>query len=139
MVEKIINENYKNNYRLNLILEKNLVELNFDWLKFKILNKVLVGSGRFYIGQKKYDIEINYSPYFAHRNDRIYVKSENIVFDDRIHVYADLSLCLYHPQIDKPPFQTIPLYKLIPRIIEWCIYYENFKVYKVWLGKEIKH
>lgn len=139
VIEKIINENYKRDYKINLILEKNLVELNFDWLKLKILNKIIRGNGRFYIGKKFYDIEINYSPFFNNRNDRIYIKSEKIIYDKRIHLYGDLSLCLYHPVIDKSPYQIIPLYKLIPRIIEWCVYYENFKLYKVWLGKEVKH
>lgn len=138
-IEKIINENYKSNYRLNLILEKHLVELNFDWLKLRISNKAIIGSGRFYLEKKYYDIEINYSPFFLYRNDRVYLRSENFSFDERMHVYSDLSLCLYHPVIDKSPYQIIPLYKLIPRVIEWCIYYENFKLYKVWLGKEIKH
>ena len=81
-IEKIINENYKSNYRLNLILEKHLVELNFDWLKLRISNKAIIGSGRFYLEKKYYDIEINYSPFFLYRNDRVYLRSEKFSFDD---------------------------------------------------------
>lgn len=54
-------------------------------------------------------------------------------------MYGDLSLCLYHPIIDKKPSETIALFTMIPWISEWCIHYEEWKKYKVWLGKEISH
>ena len=50
-----------------------------------------------------------------------------------------MSLCLYHPIIDKPYLQCIPLYKMIPWITEWIIFYIQWKKYGVWLGREIKH
>lgn len=139
LIEKAIFENYKSNCSINLILEKNLIEQKFNWLKLKIVNKSIIAEGKLYLGKKWFEIEIYYSPLYPYRFDRIFIKNEKIIFDDRIHVYGDLSLCLYHPQIDKSPFEIIPLYKLIPRVTEWCIHYENFKLYKVWLGKEIKH
>ena len=54
-------------------------------------------------------------------------------------ICKDLSLCLYHPIIDKPTFRIIPLFQMIPWISEWIVFYEQWKKYGVWLGKEIKH
>lgn len=36
-------------------------------------------------------------------------------------------------------FQKIPLFRMIPWITEWIIFYEQWKKYGIWLGKEIKH
>lgn len=139
MIHNSILRNYQNEYHTRLLVEKALVENNFDWLSLEITNKLLHGKGRFLIGSKNYDIEINYSPFFKFRFDRIFIKSEKIVYNDDIHIYPDLSLCLYHPTIDRPFLKIIPLYKMIPRIVEWCINYENYKKYSVWISKEIKH
>lgn len=139
-VDKI--NQYKKNYYLNLTIEKYLVESHFKWLKFELKGKVLCGKGNLIIGAKKYKVELYYSPFFyenTRRFDKIYIKDKRITYDDDIHVYKDLSLCLYHPIIDKPRLGQIPLIKIIPRITEWCIHYEEFLKYGVWLGKEIKH
>lgn len=124
-----------------LSIQKYIIEQNFSWLNLKILekNKTLYGSGTLNINGKNYHIEIYYSPFFNNRYDRIYIKDKSIIYNDKIHLYRDLSLCLYHPIIDKPKLQTIPLCKMIPWITEWIIFYNQWKKYGVWLGKEIKH
>lgn len=133
---------YIKNYYLNLSIEKAIVEKYFEWLKFEIKGKLLCGKGVLIIGSKKYKIELFYSPFFYRKTmrfDKIYIKDKRLVYNDDIHVYRDLSLCLHHPIIDKPLISHIPLYKIIPRISEWCIHYEEYLKYGVWLGKEIKH
>ncbi|MHA7842042.1 MAG: hypothetical protein ACX93I_01900 [Winogradskyella sp.] len=134
-----------NDYKINSFLflntEKFLVEKHFEWLKLKISNnkKALIGKGRLNVGSKEYNIEIIYSPFLEYRYDRIYIKDKSIKYNKNIHLYPDLSLCLYHPRIDKPAFGYIPLFKIVPRITEWIINYQQWLKYSVWLGKEIKH
>ena len=125
-----------------LLIQKVLVEKHFTWLDLQIKNKILFGNGVLQIGKKKYSISLSYSPLFHNshnRPDRIFINDPRIQYNSKIHIYDDLSLCLYHPYIDKPFHRIMSLYKIIPWISEWCIHYEEFKKYGVWLGKEIKH
>jgi hypothetical protein len=138
-LESRISENYKKNYRMNLLAEALLVEKHFEWLKIEINGTVISGRGTLKIGDKSYVIELFYSPFYSNRSERIYIRDTSIKYNKHIHLYNDFSLCLYHPVIDKPILKIIPLYKMIPWITEWCIHYENWKKYGVWLGKEIKH
>ena len=135
-------ENYKKNYRILLEIERFLVEKNYHWLTIEIKNKILIGKGVLKIGEKNYPIELKYSPFFNDiigRFDSIHIRDNTIKYHRKIHLYSDLSLCLYHPKVDKPMLQTIPLVRMIPWISEWCVHYEEWKKYKVWLGKEISH
>lgn len=131
----------KKNWCVFLNIEKALVEKHFEWLDLKIhhQNKAIFGKGTLNFKNKRYDIELYYSPILSYRYDRIYIKDKSIKYNDDIHLYKDLSLCLYHPIIDKPMLRGIPLYKMIPWITEWIVLYEKYKQYGVWLGKEIKH
>lgn len=138
MENRILNE-YRNNCYLNLLIEKDLVEKHFDWLKLKIKSNEINGDGSINVGLNKYNIEVRFSPFFNQRFDRIFIRDKSIKYNDMIHLYKDMSLCLYHPRLDKPIFSTIPLYKIIPWISEWCVFYEEWKKYGIWLGKEIKH
>ena len=135
-------ENYKKNYRILFEIEKYFIEKKFDWIKIEIKGKLLTGKGNLKIGGKTFPVEILYSPFFFdsfRRFDLIHIKDTSIKYNKNIHLYGDLSLCLYHPIIDKEPSETIPLAKMIPWISEWCVHYEEWKKYGVWLGKEIKH
>lgn len=138
-LENSVIHNYRKNYYSSIIVEKYLVEKHFDWLKIEIKGKALFGTGILKIANKNYSIELIYSPFLPNRFDRIYIKDKSITYNESIHLYYDLSLCLYHPVIDKPLFKIIPLYQMIPWISEWCVFYEEWKKYGVWLGKEIKH
>lgn len=131
----------KKNWCVFLNIEKALVENYFEWLDLKIHhpNKTLFGKGTLNFKNKSYDIELYYSPFLSYRYDRIYIKDKSIRYNDDIHLYKDMSLCLYHPIIDKPLLRGISLYKMIPWITEWIVLYEKYKQYGVWLGKEIKH
>lgn len=119
-----------------------MVEKYFNWLNLSIdiKNKSLVGKGILNIGEKSYSIQLSFSPFFPYRYDRIFIQDKSIKYNDNIHLYAvDLSLCLYHPIIDQPVLNKIPLFKMIPWISEWIVFYEQWKKYGVWFGKEIKH
>ncbi len=130
---------HKNHWFIFLSIQKYLVEQHFSWLNLKIMDKTLYGNGTLEVNGVNYYIEFYYSPFNEFRYDRIYIKDKTIRYNDNIHLYRDLSLCLYHPVIDKPKLQMIPLYKMIPWITEWIVFYNQWKIYGVWLGKEIKH
>lgn len=124
------------------MVQKALVEKYFDWLDVWIdtNEKSLKGVGKLKIGDKSYLIRLSFSPFFPFRYDRIFIEDKSIKYSNDIHLYGnDLSLCLYHPVVDQPLLRKIPLFKMIPWISEWIIFYEQWKKYGVWLGKEIKH
>ncbi|SHG07004.1 hypothetical protein [Chryseobacterium vrystaatense] len=134
-------ENQKNWFSF-LVVQKALVEKYFDWINLSIDTKerTLKGTGTLHFGEKSYSIRLAFSPFYPFRYDRIFIDDKSIVYDNDIHLYAnDLSLCLYHPIIDQPLLTKTPLFKIIPWISEWIVFYEQWKKYGVWLGKEIKH
>ncbi|GGD30459.1 hypothetical protein [Flavobacterium orientale] len=136
-----IKSNQKNQWYSFLQNEKFLVEKHFDWLSLNINieSKSIIGKGTLNMAGKSYIILLSYSPYHSYRYDRIYIQDSSIEYNNDIHLYWDKSLCLYHPKFDKPLLNTIPLYKMIPWISEWIVFYEQWKKYGVWLGDEIKH
>lgn len=138
-LEAIIKKRHQKDWYAFLQVQKTLVEEHFDWLELHIHTKTksLIGEGKLNINDELYEIVLSYSPFKHHRYDRIFIKG--ISYNKRIHLYSDHSLCLYHPTIDKPIFQLVPLYKMIPWITEWVIFYNLWKKYGVWLAKEIKH
>ncbi|WP_140487216.1 hypothetical protein [Flavobacterium sp. GSA192] len=131
----------RKNWHVFLIIQKALVEQHFKWLKMEVKSetKSLYGRGNLIVNGKNYDIELYYSPFFDIRFDRIYIRDKSIQYSSKIHLYSDMSLCLYHPVIDKPIMQIVPLFKMIPWITEWIVFYNQWKKYGVWLNKEIKH
>lgn len=122
-----------------LLVEQALLERHFTWLTSTIKEKSLFATGTLSVCEEMFDIEIEYSPFFHHRFDQIRIGNHRIKFDDEIHVYSDLTLCLYHPIYDVPVYGYMPLHKIIPWISEWCHFYCQWKKYSVWLGDEIKH
>lgn len=141
ILEENIKKRHQRDWYIFLSIEKFLVEENFDWLKLHIdfQSKSLLGKGVLNIGCRTYTILLSYSPFHEHRYDRIYVNDRSISYNKDIHLYRDLSLCLYHPTVDQPIFQKIPLFKMVPWISEWVVFYEQWKKYGIWFGKEIKH
>lgn len=124
-----------------LSVQKTLVEQRFDWIKLFIdyKGKQLIGKGNLQMGKKDYLVILSYSPFNGNRYDQIFITNIQLNYHRDIHLYGDLSLCLYHPIIDQGPIRKIPLIRMIPWISEWIIFYLQWKKYGVWLGKEIKH
>lgn len=140
-MEESIKKDHQVNWYSFLLVEKTMIDTNFEWIKLTIdeRNRSLSGRGLLVSGNKSYKISLSYSPFYRYRYDRIYINDSSIKFNHNIHLYSDLSLCLYHPIFDKPFLKPITLYKMIPWISEWIIFYQQWKKYGVWLGKEIKH
>ena len=139
----IITESSLDKYRKScytfLLIDKVITEKHFDWLNLKIEDDKLIGNGNLRINSISYKIGLIYSPFLPFRMERIYVMRPQIQYHKDIHLYGDLSLCLYHPIVDNPNGEIIPLVRMIPWISEWIVYYQEWKKYHVWLGKEIKH
>lgn len=129
----------KRNPLIHLLVEVDIIRRNYDWLKIEIVDNMILGKGSIEVDGILFEIEIKYSPSFKYRMDRITVVNHKISFNHDIHVYEDLTLCLYHPFIDKPFMRVVPLHKMIPWISEWCHFYGLWKKYGVWLAPEIKH
>ena len=140
MAGNIKSTNQKNWYTF-LSIQKFLVEKNFEWLKLSIDRKTksILGTGTLNIAGKNHSIIIFFSPFYKHRYDRIFIDDKSLKYNDDIHLYGDLSLCLYHPTIDQSLFRRLSLFEIVPWISEWIIFYEQWKKYGVWLGEEIKH
>jgi hypothetical protein len=138
MAGNIITE-CQENYSAFLFVQKELIKRHFTWLSVNIVGKFLTCSGTLIVSGISYEVKITYSPFLPFRFDRIFLKNAGIRFNHKIHVYGDLSLCLYHPLIDMRHDKTIPILEMIPWITEWCINYQNWKKYGVWLGREILH
>ena len=141
ILEEGIRIEHQKNWHIFLHVQKMLVETHFEWLNLKINSrtKSIVGKGVLNINGKNYTVVLLFSPFNAYRYDRIFIDDKSIKYHNAIHLYADLSLCLYHPNIDQAVFQKIPLFKMIPWISEWIVFYEQWRKYGIWLGKEIKH
>jgi hypothetical protein len=125
------------NYQPFLFAQLKVAKQYFHWLTLSLNGRLINGSGVLKVGGQHYQVELSYSPFFPLRFERIFIKG--IVYHNKIHVYGDLSLCLYHPVQDMPLFRTIPLVEMIPWITEWCVHYQEWQKYGVWLGKEIAH
>lgn len=140
-MEGLISKNHRENWKLFLRVQKELVNQSFDWIKLTIdvKNKQLIGEGDLMINNRNFSIILSYSPFNGNRYDRIFISDNEIKYHRDIHLYADLSLCLYHPLLDQGPLRRIPLVKMIPWISEWIVFYLQWRKYGVWLGKEIKH
>jgi len=129
----------QSNWLSLLIVEQTILEKNYSWLTTSIKRGCLFATGMLIVNEEQFDVEIKFSPFFKYRFDRVRIRNHGIKFNDEIHVYHDLTLCLYHPYYDLPYSGYMPLYKIIPWISEWCHFYGQWKKYRVWLGDEIKH
>ncbi|AEL27041.1 hypothetical protein Cycma_3317 [Cyclobacterium marinum DSM 745] len=140
-LENSIRKKHQDNWEMFLSVQKTLVEQRFDWIKLFIdyKGKQLIGKGNLQMGKKDYLVILSYSPFNGNRYDQIFITNIQLNYHRDIHLYGDLSLCLYHPIIDQGPIRKIPLIRMIPWISEWIIFYLQWKKYGVWLGKEIKH
>ena len=130
----------RQNWLPHLVVQKYLIEKHFKWLNLKISGVSLFGEGSIWVQNKKINISLEYSPFFKSiRKDRIRITNKKIKFNHKIHVYRDLTLCLYHPTQDSPYIGMMPLFSMIPWISEWCHFYEEWKKYGVWFAPEINH
>lgn len=114
-------------------------ERAFDWLKFEVNGKFLLGYGSIERNGRKYHFKIECSPFFPGRFERVWVETKNLKKSFETHFNADGSLCLYHPILDLKGRPYIELVDVIPWISEWILCYDKYLEYKVWVGPEHPH
>jgi hypothetical protein len=140
ILETMRNKEIRKNSSSFLLIEQLMIEERFGWLKCRVMNDTLTGVGFLSVngGQTKYKIFVEYSYKNVQRYDRIWVVEPYITFNPKTHMYANDTLCLYHP--DDLPFGKItPLAVILPWVSEWLVKYEFWKKYKVWIGEEAPH
>lgn len=124
-----------NKYAL-LLYQKKLIENNYDFLKCRIIDKILVCRGVLELNgcSDSYRIKIEY---VAGYEPKTTIVSPIIEPKKEIHMYNDHSICLYYPP-DMRWNEKIPIYKYtIPWISEWIIFYELYLINgNIWEGKE---
>jgi len=77
--------------------------------------------------------------YERHGLPKVRILAPEIKYNSAIHMYADRSLCLYHPE-SQPWSESKDLHRtILPWTAEWLIYYELFLDQGKWLGPEIAH
>ena len=118
-----------------------LTEKKFHWVEWQLNKKSrwLEGKGKLTFQKQTYKFKLLYSPFFPARYDRIYITSPSIGYNNEIHMYGDLALCLYHPVFDVPNGQIMPLHRIVPWISEWIINYKKWQKYGIWFSDEIAH
>jgi len=133
-------EKAQQNSSTYLLLEKILIEQQFDWLKCLISKNELLGKGHLHSTSsgKQYQILVQYSYFNPNRFERIWVIEPKIKFNIKTHMYVDNSLCLYFPK-DLPDSTITPLATILPWVSEWLVKYEFWQRYKVWIGDEAPH
>lgn len=114
-------------------------EQHFDWLEFDLKDRVLEARGTLFERGKKFDFQIEYSPFYRIRFDRVYVKTKGLKQSFDTHFNSDGTLCLYHPKYDAPEKGYFDLKHIISMIPEWCYYYSKYLEYGVWIGPEHPH
>ncbi len=76
----------------------------------------------------------------ADEKPKVFIKTPEVKYDIKAHMYKDSSLCLYYPVEFKWTNETSIVKFLIPWINEWIIYYEIYKLNGgVWIGPEAPH
>ena len=59
--------------------------------------------------------------------------------EDAPHLFADGSLCLFHPQLFRWHGRRIVARWIVPRTAAWLYFYEHWLNLGVWLGPEAPH
>ena len=123
---------------IHIFCQKEIIEMNFNWLRCSTNKNVLYCSGKLRPNDlcREYEVEIFYK---ANVPPNVYINHPRIKYHDDIHLYNDKSLCLYYP-LDMPWGKHILLANtIIPWISEWIVLYELWKITGKWEGPEVKH
>ena len=125
--------------RKKLLIEKLLIERNYDFCKVKLSPGKLEcrGSCTPAGASQKYNYIITYIPGMV---PKVMVTKPEIAYDEHIHMYKDdNSLCLYFPK-DKSWTQRAWLFDtIIPWTHEWFLYYELYLITGIWHHPHVKH
>lgn len=127
-----------NNTFQSLVLEKRLIDNYFPFINTKIVGDSLLCYG--YCQPSEYSIIYEYRiEYKAGEYPNVYPTYPKIEYHDDIHLYNDLSLCLYYPK-DFSFTKESHLYNtIIPWIQEWYVFYEIYQITGKWQHPFVEH
>jgi hypothetical protein len=124
-----------NKYAL-LLHQQKLIEHYYNFLKCRILNKVLVCTGKLKPTNciNTYSIKIEYVAGYEPKTTILF---PTIDPSKEIHMYKDHSVCLHYP-IDMIWNERIRIHEYtIPWICEWILFYEIYLINgNIWEGPE---
>jgi hypothetical protein len=114
-----------------------MIEENYDFLRCRIENNVLVCRGTIKSVDYKHDYQVEIRCVCGCEPYTKIVAPADIVPCKEIHMYQDHSLCLHYPPDLKWHART-PIYQYtIPWLLEWIVYYELYLINgNVWEGPE---
>lgn len=122
-----------------LLLEKRLLEKNYDFLKVKVIDNILYCEGVFRPVEEseEYRYVLKFS---VGKHPRVYVKEPIIQYNDDIHMYSsDNSLCLYYPKDFNFTDESHLYDTIVPWIHEWFVFYELYLIKGKWLHPYVEH
>lgn len=117
--------------------ELSFIQRYYNFIKSKISNGILYCHGSYQPSNKAYKYLIRYDGF---NNPNVTITSQEIEYNDDIHLYArDNSLCLHFPK-DKDWTPRLPLsHTIIPWIHEWLVFYELYLITGRWQHPYVPH
>ena len=111
-----------------LLYQKKLIEQHYEFLECRIQKNVLICTGviRHKDYRNVYEVEIR-CVYGSEPYTKI-LKPLDIIPSNKIHMYADHSLCLHYPPDMKWSARIKIFEYTIPWLIEWVVYYEQYLI-----------
>lgn len=119
-------------------VEKHLLEKYYSFVKVRLNREVLECTGQNQPSEHSpvYTYKITYTPT---KPPKVTIVSPKIVYDEKIHMYSDGSLCLYYPK-DYSWTSTSHLYNtIIPWTHEWFVFYEIYQLTGEWGHPFVEH
>jgi len=134
---KFIPEKGRNTFQ-SLVLEKRLIDDYFPFINTKIIGNTLFGYG--YCQPSEFSTTYQYRiEYMAGEYPHVNPISPKIDYNDDIHLYSDLSLCLHYPK-DFSFSEDSHLYNtIIPWTQEWFVFYEIYQITGKWEHPYVPH
>ncbi len=128
-----------NSFFRELLIEKQLIERNYDFCHVKILSGKLECRG-YCTPAGAIQTYLYLITYVPGKTPKVIVKEPQIAYDKNIHMYKDdSSLCLYYPN-DKSWTKGSRLFDtIIPWTHEWFLYFELYQITGIWHHPHVKH
>lgn len=122
-----------------LILEKQLLQKHYDFLKVRVSNGAIYCYG--YFKPSEYSVTYYYKIRFIpEKPPKVFITNPVIQYNDDIHLYKqDNSLCLYYPK-DFSWTKDSRLYNtVVPWTHEWILFYELYQITGIWQHPFVNH
>lgn len=122
----------------SLILEKKLLERHYSFVSVKVVDQTLICRGAYKPTEysENYEYKIKFK---IGERPKVHVITPTIEYNDDIHVYKDLSLCLFYPNDFSFTYKSHLYNTIIPWTHEWFVFYELYLITGKWQHPHVKH